>query len=323
MDPLLVSLIALALLSLITSVVAGVMLWRSKYGEHAELVQKRIESVRVKTKALSTQTVPTHQLSQIALVDAILTRIPMITWLDLQLIKTGKSFRLDKVLATWILTESILIFLFIQLNATFYLGLIACLSLMIVPALLIKGMIQRRRNQFEQQLPDVLDFISRAMQAGHAFSSALQVAANESPEPIRHEFLQTLNEINFGSPVHVALNDLSTRIDSSDMRFFAIAVMINRDVGGDLAGLLNNLSTLVRERIAMRSSIHALTAEGRFSAWILSALPFCVALLLFFIRPDFIEMLWKDSAGRNMLTWASALMIVGVLWMRRIANIHI
>ncbi len=323
MDPLLVALIIVAILSLVTSSVAGIFLWRSRFGEHAELIKKRIEAVRAKRNNIGIPTVQKHNLSHLAALDALMWHIPVVVWLDQQLVRTGKSFRVDKVLGIWLLTEIVLIYLLFKLDISLFLGLILCLSLVVLPLIVFRGMIQRRRNQFEQQLPDVLDFISRAMQAGHAFSSALQVAANESPEPIRHEFLQTLSEINFGVPIHQALTDLSARIDSSDVRFFAIAVMINRDVGGDLAGLLNNLSTLVRERIAMRSSIQALTAEGRLSAWILSGLPFFVGILLFFIRPDFIEMLWKDPAGRNMLTWASCLMIVGVLWMRRIANIHI
>ncbi|MDO8692720.1 MAG: type II secretion system F family protein [Sheuella sp.] len=323
MDSLFIGLIVLALLSLCTSVVAAVILWRSRYGEHAELIKKRIESVSAKRSSNNIQPVSKNQLSSLKSIDSLLQRLSFVVWLDTQLLKTGRFFHVDQVLGGWILTESVVIISLIRLDVPFYFGLIICLSLILLPVILVKAMIQRRRNQFEKQLPDVLDFISRAMQAGHAFSSALQVAAIESPEPIRHEFLQTINEINFGVPIYQALTDLSGRIDSSDMRFFAIAVMINRDVGGDLAGLLNNLSALIRERIGMRASIHALTAEGRFSAWILSLLPFFVGLLLYIIRPDFIEVLWKDPAGRNMLAWAGCLMMVGVLWMRRIANIRI
>ena len=323
MDSMLLGLMILAFLALCTSVVASVILWRSRYGEHAELVKKRIESVSAKRNGNEIQKVSKHQLSSLESIDALLQRLPVVVWLDRQLLKTGKFVHVDQVLGGWILIESVVIILFIRLGVPFYLGLIICLSLFLLPVILVRAMIQLRRNQFEKQLPDVLDFISRAMQAGHAFSSALQVAAIESPEPIRHEFLQTINEINFGIPVHQALTDLSGRIDSSDMRFFAIAVMINRDVGGDLAELLNNLSALIRERIGMHASVHALTAEGRLSAWILSMLPFFVGFVLFIIRPDFIEVLWKDPVGRNMLAWAACLMVIGVLWMRRIANIRI
>lgn len=322
-DLLILILIATALIALCVAVVAGFILWRSYYGEHAERTKARLEALASKGSKRLAQSKSIRQFSRVNWLNAILKKHKIVLWLDKQLVRAGMSTQFDAAMIGWLLCLVVIGFFLSSVDASIYLWLTMISTTIVLPWLFVNRAIVKRRHLFEEQLPDVLDFISRAMQAGHAFSSALQVAASESPQPTAGEFSKTLNEINFGIPMDQALKDLSDRIDSPDMKFFSVAVLINREVGGDLAGLLDNLSSLIRARFAMRTSIRTLTAEGRFSAWLLSSMPFLVALVIFILRPDFLSPLWQDPLGLRLLEWAAALMFVGMLWMRRLANIHV
>lgn len=181
----------------------------------------------------------------------------------------------------------------------------------------------RRQALLEKQLPDILDFIARSMQAGHDFNSALRLASQESPKPIGEEFQMVFDEVNFGGSIHNAMEGLAQRILCPDVRYFAIAVLINREIGGDIATLLKSVATLIRERLTFKDTIYAMTAEGRVSAIILGVMPFAVGLLIFILRPDFISILWTDEIGRKMFAYTLLLMIIGGLWMRRMVQIRV
>jgi len=182
---------------------------------------------------------------------------------------------------------------------------------------------ERRQALLERQLPDILDFIARSMQAGHDFNSALRLAAQESPRPIGEEFQMVFDEVNFGGSIHNAMEGLSQRILCPDVRYFAIAVLINREIGGDIATLLKSVASLIRERLTFKDTIYAMTAEGRVSAIILGVMPFAVGLLIFFLRPEFISVLWTDEVGRKMFAYTLLLMTAGGLWMRRMVQIRV
>lgn len=319
----LIALIATASIALLVSIVTAIVLWRAAYGVRAARLEARLTALHTKGQGDGARIKRLHTLSRFDGLDTFLKKNAFARWLDQQNARAGLSVRFDTVVGIWLFIFVFLFIILILFDASVYAFLSLPTLMLLLPWLLLKRLMRGRKQLFEEQLPDVLDFISRAMQAGHAFSSALQVAAEESPEPTAGEFLKTLNEINFGTPIDTALKDLSQRIDSADMKFFSVAVVINREVGGDLAALLDNLSSLIRARISMRSSIRAMTAEGRFSAWLLSAMPFLVAFVIFILRPEFLYPLWLDPIGIKLLWWALSLMLIGMLWMRRIANIHV
>ena len=185
---------------------------------------------------------------------------------------------------------------------------------------------RKRRNRLRKigvQLPDALDLISRALRAGHAFPSALQMVGEELPEPTGGEFRITHDEVNFGVSMQQALQNLSVRVPSTDLRYFVIAVLIQRETGGNLAEVLNNLSTLIRERLKLLMKVQVLSAEGRLSAWILSILPFALAGVINVINPGFMAVLWTDVMGTKMIVAALSMMAIGTLWMRKIIRIHV
>lgn len=207
------------------------------------------------------------------------------------------------------------------IGSTFIAALIGAVIFAALPVLYLKTLVDRRQELMEEQLPNILDFISRGMQAGHTFVSSLQMAAEESPEPICSEFQLTFQEISFGKAIQSAMDDLARRVDCQEMRYFAVAVFINHEVGGNLAALLTSVAQLIRERLKLKLSIHALTGEARTSAWILGCLPFVVGFLLFIVRPEFVSLLWTDPQGRSMMFYTIVLMLIGIYWMSRLSRI--
>jgi tight adherence protein B len=175
----------------------------------------------------------------------------------------------------------------------------------------------------EKQLPDALDLMVRAQQSGHSFISALQITASESLAPIGLELQKVFDEINLGIGVQTAMTHLASRIDSKEIRYFVVAVLIQNETGGNLAEVLRKTAALIRERQKIVGVVRVLSAEGRISAWILSLLPFVLAFLLYFINPDFISVLWKNPIGLNMLGLSLCLMLAGVFWMSRLVQIRV
>ena len=150
---------------------------------------------------------------------------------------------------------------------------------------------QQRLKRFESLLPEALDLIGRSLRAGHALPSALQMAGNEMPDPLGAEFRQTFNEINFGNSAQDALQNLARRVPSTDLGFFVIAVLIQRESGGDLSEILANISSIIRERLKLFGKVQALSAEGRFSGVVLMMLPFGTAIMLYLMDPEFMSLL--------------------------------
>lgn len=181
----------------------------------------------------------------------------------------------------------------------------------------------QRIQLFERQIPEALDLMGRAMRAGHAFPTAVKMVADEMPDPIARDFRILFDETNFGRPQNDALMRLSDRVPVEDMRFFVIAVMIQRESGGNLAELLDNISSIVRARLKLLGEVRTLSAEGKMSAWILGLLPFAVAVLVNLVNPDFMSVLWNDPVGLRFVGGALICMLFGVWWMSRIIKIRV
>jgi tight adherence protein B len=193
----------------------------------------------------------------------------------------------------------------------------------LLPLLYILRKRAKRMFKIVEQLPDALDLISRALRAGHAFPSGLQMVGEETQDPIAGEFRIVHDEINFGVSVPAALTNLANRVPSPDMRHFVMAVLIQRETGGNLTELLANISTLIRERMKLLLKIRVLSAEGKLSAWILCILPFVLAGIINVLNPRFMSVLWTDPLGLKMIYAALIFMGVGALWMRKIIKIRV
>jgi tight adherence protein B len=202
-------------------------------------------------------------------------------------------------------------------------AVLLALACMCGPLLLVRRARSQRLQQIETQLPDALDMMGRALRAGHAFPTALKMVGDEMNAPIAEEFKAVFDEVNFGMSMQDALTSMANRVDLTDMRFFVIAVVIQRETGGNLAELLASISAIMRDRIKLMAQVRVLTAEGRMSAWILSLLPFGAAGLIHLTNPTFLQLLYTDKLGLTMLGISGALMGIGIMVMRNIIDIRV
>lgn len=203
------------------------------------------------------------------------------------------------------------------------LALVCAPTLGALPWLWVAQRRARRMERLQQQLPMALDLMGRALRSGHTLSSALRMVGDEVADPLGTEFRQLCDEVNFGMPMVEALSRLSRRVPLEDMRYLSVAVMIQREAGGNLTELLDGLAALVRARFKLFGQVRTYSAEGRLSAWILGLMPFVVAGLMHVTNPEFMSLLWTEPTGRKLVAGALGLMVLGALWMRKIIRIRV
>jgi tight adherence protein B len=192
-----------------------------------------------------------------------------------------------------------------------------------VPWLYVRRKGQRRVNSFEEQFPDCLEFISRCMRAGHAFSVAIEMAYREFSEPLAGELRRTFEEQNLGQPLEIVLRKLSERVPSMDVQFFVSAVLLQKRTGGNLAELLDKLAQLTRERFKLRARIRTVSAQGIMSGRILSVIPMAVGGMMFMANPKYARFFIDDPTGNLLLAAAFGLQVLGYLIIRKIVNIEV
>ncbi len=191
-----------------------------------------------------------------------------------------------------------------------------------IPTFVVRFVRKQRLNKFEEQFPEAVELIARALRAGHAFATGLKMAAEEMPEPVGPEFRLLFDRQNYGASINDALRAFAERIPIIDARFFATAVLTQREAGGNLAEVLDRLAAVMRERFKVKREIRTKSAHGRITAWVLAGLPPSVALALFFISPEQMQLLLTDPLGQRMLMGAAALQILGTIVIRRLVDLR-
>ncbi len=202
-------------------------------------------------------------------------------------------------------------------------GAVAGLALAVLPWWRVAQARANRLRRFDAQFAEALDLIGRALRAGHALPGAVRLCGEEMAEPIGREFRLLSDEINYGMPVNDALQNLARRMPIPDVSYFVVAVLIQRETGGNLAEVLDRTSALVRQRLRLRGQVRVLSSEGRLSATILTLLPFGIAGALNLVSPDFMALLWTDPAGQQAVGIALGMMAVGAVWVRRVVRIRV
>ena len=192
-----------------------------------------------------------------------------------------------------------------------------------IPYVMLRRARRLRLRQIELQLPEAADFLARAMRAGHSFNNVLQMVGSELAEPLSGEFRSAHEEINYGVPMHDALTNMANRVPLTDLRYLVIAVLIQREAGGNLAEILGNISQLIRARLKLIAQVRVLSAEGRMSAWVLGLLPFALMLTMSAANPSYVSILWTDPIGVHVLWYGAGMLIVGVLWLRKLIHIRV
>ncbi len=193
----------------------------------------------------------------------------------------------------------------------------------VLPLLFVEVAYRRRHNRFHSQLPDTLTLIAGALKAGYSFLQSVDMVVAETPAPMSDEFKRVLAEAQLGLPVEQALDHMAERLDSTNFYWTVMAVKIQREVGGNLAEVLETLAGTVRERDRVSRQIKTLTAEGRISAIILYVLPFVVAALLYVVNPGYLSVMFTNTIGLVLITVSIALMILGGVWLKKIVTIEV
>jgi tight adherence protein B len=204
-----------------------------------------------------------------------------------------------------------------------FLPIVALVAGGAAPTLYLMFQRSRRMAKFEEQFPEALDLLSRALRAGHAFQTAMGMVADDLKEPVGPEFRKTFDQQNFGLPLRDALFQLADRIPLMDVRFFTTAVLIQRDTGGNLAEILDNLSHVVRERFRIRREIRTKTAHGRFTGLVLLALPAGLGVILTVLNPDHMNLLFNHRIGHMLIGAAIVMQTVGFFWIRKILDLEV
>ena len=204
-----------------------------------------------------------------------------------------------------------------------YLPYLVMILLAGLPTIYLSQKKRERLEKFQRQLPEGLELIARALKAGHAFTSGMKLAADEFDDPLGPEFEETLDGINFGVSVPDALRGLAERIDCHELRFFVVSVILQRETGGNLAEIIENLALLIRERFKLQGKIRVLSAEGRLSAVILVALPLCVMLAIHILNPKYIHTLFTETAGQVAMGIAASLMVTGIIVIKNMIKIKV
>lgn len=298
--------------------------WNAYKGPEAKRIERRLHALSAGGSSTDELTIVKKRLlSNTPAIERILLEIPRVHMLDRLLLQSGLKLNVAGYLGITAIAAA----LGLALGLLLALPLLLLLATMAAAALLPLAYVYNAKGQrlavIEQQLPDSLDLMARALRAGHALQGSLKMVGDEMPTPIATEFRTTFDEMNYGVPLQDALGNMATRVPITDLRYFVISVLIQRETGGNLAELLDNISSLIRARFKLLGTIRVLAAEGKLSAWILTLMPFVFAGVVRFIHPDFINVLWTDPFGRKMVFGALTLMVIGIFWMWRIIKIRV
>lgn len=325
MDALFYGFGVLVFAAVILLIEGGYYWWSGNHGKEARRIARRLRVMSGGLDATGEQVsiLKQRRYSQHAWIDDFLHKRRLANTLDRLLLQSGTKWTVSQFVAATLGTFIVALALVQVTNVPALPQCVIVALFSCTPWFLMRRARAARLLKIEEQLPEAADFLSRAMRAGHSFTNVLQMVGNELPEPLSGEFRAAHQELNYGVPLNEALYNLADRIPLTDLRYLVIAVVIQRESGGNLAEILNNISYIIRERLKLVGKVRVLSAEGRMSAWVLGMLPFAVMLFMLIANPTYISLLWTDPTGIQMLWSSAGMLLIGVLWIRRVVHIRI
>jgi tight adherence protein B len=312
--------LAFALVFMIVFVPYWALIARTEEREERAL-RKRL---RVRRAALGPAIVKAQaQLSSLGRLDSLLTRghrfvTPLERWID----QSGSKMTVGAVVLSTALVGIVVFFLASRVVPSFWIALAIALVSASLPALYLRHSAGKRLAAFEEQFPEAIDLIARGLRAGHALTTTLQMVGDEVPDPAGVEFRLLFEQQNYGMSLGDALKAFAERVPIIDARFFVTALLTQREMGGNLSEVLDNLASVIRERFKVKRQVRVVSAHGRITGMVLGLLPPVVALVLFFLNPSLMRVLIDDPLGVQMVMVGVGLQIVGVFAIRRIVNVE-
>lgn len=318
--------ISIAMFFSILCIIAGILLLlKNRQDDASDRVREQLRILSKKTERNSNPDIlrRRRKLSDIPWLDKVFLDILFLRKIDRILQQSNIQYPLSIFILSSFLLAFIGYYITLQITGDYLISIPAPGVMGVIPFLYIFLKKRLRMKKFERQLPDALDLVARSLRVGHTFSAGLQMIAQEFEDPIKTEFAAVIDEINFGAGIKEALKNLTERVDCAELGFFAVAVSIQRETGGDLAEILENIAYLIRERFKLQGRIAALSAEGKLSAMILIGLPIFIAISLSVINPEYIKILVTDSIGKMLVGVSIGMMFLSILIMKKIVTIKI
>lgn len=315
----------LIFLAVVLLIEGAYLVWNSSKGPEAERIARRLRMMSAGAHGgeHNISIIKERMLSKTPVMQRILLQVPRVGAMDRLLQQSGVTWSVSDFFGLTLLAFLAALFAASYLPAPWLFSLVIATVVAMLPYFYVTRAKTKRLDRIEQQLPDAMDLMGRALRAGHAFPTSLKMVGDEMSDPIAAEFRIAFDEVNFGIAMPEALMNLATRVPITDLRYFVIAVLIQRETGGNLSELLASISAIIRDRLKLMGQVRVLSAEGRMSAWVLGLLPFGAALMIQLTNPKFLEILYTDPGGRKMLAVVAVMMVLGVLAMRKIINIRV
>jgi tight adherence protein B len=294
-----------------------------KYPDRAQIRKRMKQSMALTVEVEPHDIIKKKIYSDIPLLNKILAGLPWVKRLDLLMYRANVKYTMGYfILISAALGFTAYLISYILIKNPLFAAAIA-MAAASVPLIFLQAKKRKRTARFEKQLPEGLELIARALKAGHAFTNGMKLASEEFPDPLGPEFEDTLDEINFGLSVPDALKNLSRRVDCPDLSYFVVAVILQRETGGNLSEIIENLAHLIRERFKFRGKVKILSAEGRMTGKILLAVPAIVFLAIYWLNPEHVGQFIADPMGQTMLGSALVLLCIGALVIKRILKLDV
>jgi tight adherence protein B len=292
---------------------------RRRMKQRLEALEQSIDSGGSEGEALLREAV----LSKLPRLNAFLLQFPPIVKLHILLRQADSRLTVARLIMVASGLWGLTLVLAVGLRFPFQLALVFACFAAAIPFAYIAVQKQRRLAKFAEQFPDAIELLARAVRAGHAFTTGLDLIAKELSEPVATEFRTVYDQQNLGLSVRDALANLSVRVPLPDVRIFVTALQVQRESGGNLAEILDNLSTVIRERFKLLRQVQVITAEGRLSLYTLTALPFLAGILFFLVNRDYMLPLFTDPLGQRMIAGALVLQVLGYVVISKIVRIKV
>ncbi|NQT25590.1 type II secretion system F family protein [candidate division KSB1 bacterium] len=310
-------------ISLITGLIVAVIGQRIAHPrrEIARRVNKFSQDSVVEKPAENPILIRNDQLSEIPLLQRILEKLNISSRLRELIRKAGSEMKVGELVLRMLIMGAAGFAVSLLLRNTL-LGVILTVFLGFAPLIHLIMQAQKRLRSFICQFPDALDMMTSALRAGHALNQALQLIGNEAPEPLGPEFKRTFEQYNLGLDLRDALINLSERIPSLDLKLFVTAILLQRETGGNLTEILENISYTIRERFKLIGQIRTYTAQGRMSGWILGCLPIIFVVIISLLNPEYLSPLFEEKLGHKLIFSSVFLQIMGFYVIRKIVRVR-
>jgi tight adherence protein B len=253
----------------------------------------------------------------------LMARTPAFKDLDLMVAQAGMTMTASRFVLLTVGLASAFGLSALMVSRFWVAAVVAAFVGALLPYMYVRRRRTKRINTFEEMLPEAIDLLGRAIRAGHPLSAGMKMVADETRDPIASEFRRTHDENRFGLPFEDAILAMADRVNLVDVRILVTAILIQREVGGNLAEVLDNLSTVIRARFTIRRQLRVYTAQGRFSGYVLSLLPIATGFAIYSLNPSYMMLLFTDPMGKLMVATAILFQIIGFLWIRKIVDIEI